>query len=242
VTSLLVALALAASPKLALPSFTGGRPELASFCSERLADNLGAAGFTVVSEKQMAALLGLERQRQLLGCANDSTECLAELSSALGADAVVTGSIVQLGSRLQLDVRLISARSGERLGVVNAEAENEEAVPAVLAKLARELEGHVRRAFPKAQPQRGRPGLGTWVPVGAGVVSAVVGAVLLGMASSAHEKLVGSSTLMRPFTYAEGQSLASQEATLAPVGIGLLGVAAVAVVAGVLVWLLGGGT
>jgi hypothetical protein len=37
-------------------------------------------------------LLGLERQKQMLGCAEDSSNCLAELAGALGARFVLNGS------------------------------------------------------------------------------------------------------------------------------------------------------
>ena len=53
--------------------------------------------FQVISQQDIATMLGLERQKQLMGCADDSTSCLAELSGALGARFVMSGTLTRLG-------------------------------------------------------------------------------------------------------------------------------------------------
>lgn len=233
---MVVAVGLAASPKLAIPSFTGVRPDVASYCAERLADELGRAGFVVVTEKQIGALLGLERQ--LLGCSDQSSECLAELTNALGADALVSGSVSQLGQRLLLDVRVFSAKTGERLTVVHGEAEREDDIPSLLGRLTEELTPLVRSALGMTyEPARKRPGLSTWLPLGLAAASAIGGGVLLGLATSAHGSLTGKGSLAMPFTYEDAQSLARQEQELGNLGWALVSVAVLALVAGVVIWL-----
>src|SRR5881398_1613253 len=50
--------------------------------------------FEVISSSDVTQLLGFERQRQLLGCKEDS--CLAELGGALGVDYLVTSQLGKL--------------------------------------------------------------------------------------------------------------------------------------------------
>ncbi len=241
-TSWIVVVALAAAPKLAVPSFTGARPDLASFCAERLADELGRSGFSVVTEKQIGALLGLERQRQLMGCSNETSECLAELTNALGADALVSGSIQQLGRKLELDVRVFSAKSGERLAVVHGEAGSDEELPALLSKLSEDLVPAVRVAFGEAAPPSKQPGprLVPWLVIGLGAASAIGGGVMLGLAGANHSTLTSGGAMTPRLTYAEGQRLASEMGTYQVVGWALVGVAVVALAVGVVLMLVGG--
>ena len=51
---------------------------LGSVTAERFATRLDQRGFKVVTQGVVGTLLSLERQRQLLGCADDSTDCVAE--------------------------------------------------------------------------------------------------------------------------------------------------------------------
>src|SRR5690242_5299342 len=105
--------ATSASPrtvKIAAPGLSGvNLPDaLVGFYSEQLAEHLRDNGIEVVTGREMAALMGLERQRQLVGCAADSNNCLAELANALGVDGLLVGDVARLGSRFQLSVKVLS--------------------------------------------------------------------------------------------------------------------------------------
>jgi hypothetical protein len=63
--------------------------------NERLAETLRQHGHQVVTQRDMAVVLGMERQRQLMGCREGSESCLAELAGALGVDGVVQGGVVR---------------------------------------------------------------------------------------------------------------------------------------------------
>ena len=65
--------------------------------------------FEVISSAEIKNVLGFERQKQLLGCSEDS-QCLAELGGALGVDYLISGQLGRLGKRYRLDLRLIDAR------------------------------------------------------------------------------------------------------------------------------------
>jgi hypothetical protein len=73
----------------------------------------------VLGMSDLRAVLGLERQRQLLGC--DSGECLAELGGALGVDRILAGSIGRVGDAYYLNMKLIRATTA----VVDARAGRE---------------------------------------------------------------------------------------------------------------------
>ena len=50
----------------------------------------------VTSSKDVQAIVGLDRQKQLLGCGTQS--CSAELAGALSVDAPLFGSVAKAGS------------------------------------------------------------------------------------------------------------------------------------------------
>ena len=104
--------------KIASPGLTGvhvGDKE-ATFFSDHLAQQLAAAGAKVTSDREISAVLGLERKRQLLGCSENSSQCVTELAGALGVDALVVGDVARLQSHYQVNVKLLSVSSTSLLG------------------------------------------------------------------------------------------------------------------------------
>jgi TolB-like protein len=63
------------------------------------------AFFDVISSKDLRTLLGVERQKQLLGCGDSS--CAAELTGALGARFVLQATLTKLGDALQLSLQTL---------------------------------------------------------------------------------------------------------------------------------------
>lgn len=93
-----------------LQAQSGVAPETAALVTDQLVSQLGkVTELQVISSRDVTALLGLERQRQLLGCTESG--CLAELAGALGADDVVSGSVGRLGRSLLLTVTRVETRS-----------------------------------------------------------------------------------------------------------------------------------
>lgn len=78
--------------------------------SDLLVSALDGTGlFRVTSAKDLATILGLERQKQLMGCSDDSN-CMAELANALGADLVLAASVGRLADTYLVTVRLIDGK------------------------------------------------------------------------------------------------------------------------------------
>ncbi len=109
--------------------------QLAELCNEHLAQALHDRGLKVISQAQIGAILGLERQKQLLGC-SDSTSCVLELTNALGADALVVGSVGLVGESFQVDVKITSSRDGSTLASSSGRVQGEEALLDELGRAA----------------------------------------------------------------------------------------------------------
>lgn len=139
----LLAVALAAAPKLAvLPVAAGeGIPaSTAAALTEALTGEVRRrAGMEVVTQREIAAVLTLERQKAMLGCTSDA--CVAELGGALGCDRLVSGDLARLGESFLLHLRVVetararvAAQSDRRLrgGTIDDVLD---ALPAMVAEL-----------------------------------------------------------------------------------------------------------
>lgn len=120
--ALLSALAAASPerPKLAVQDLSAGEgvePELVRSLTSTIAAEVERRGaYDVVTSQAIATLLGQERQRQLLGCEEEALSCMAELAGALGAQFVLTGSLVRLGASWQLSLQTVDARTARAVG------------------------------------------------------------------------------------------------------------------------------
>jgi TolB-like protein len=77
-----------------------------------------AKRYDVIGRSDVAALLGLEKQKAMLGCAEDAA-CLAEIGGSLGVDFIIVGSLGRIGTVARLDLKLLDARRSrvvERFG------------------------------------------------------------------------------------------------------------------------------
>lgn len=94
----------------------GVTPAVAAAMTEAVTAELSRRNtFEVLSSQDVRTLLGLERQRQLLGCSEGST-CLTEIAGALGAHFVLSGSLAQLGDLFQLNLQTIDATKATPIG------------------------------------------------------------------------------------------------------------------------------
>ena len=192
---LLLALTLGAdAPHMAMLPLKGVNlsPELLGYCGSQLGEKLVGRGFIVTSEADLVALLGLERQRTLLGCAEDGSSCLAEMSQALGAERIVLGNVAKLGNRFQFDARVLNSSDGKRLATATASASSEEAIPEALDRLAAQLAEQLKVPLPVAPSAPQGPGLGLrfWLPELGGVALALGGGALLVVAQLQYTQLV----------------------------------------------------
>jgi len=101
---------------LDLAASGGVEQATADAMTEALANELAARGiFEVVSSKELQTLIGLERQRQLMGCSEEGA-CLTELAGALGAPFILRGSLAKLGDAYQLTLQAMDSGKASTLG------------------------------------------------------------------------------------------------------------------------------
>lgn len=134
---------LAALPKHVLVQELRGldvpRDEV-TWVNEKLIEALAQQQFQVVTGEQVASALGLERQRQLLGCAEGSS-CSAEIALALGVDGIVSGSVAKVDAGFDLSVKIFSAQSGALLAARSGVAVDRSGVSAKWSELVAALDG-----------------------------------------------------------------------------------------------------
>jgi TolB-like protein len=118
--AVLLAAEPAARPKLAVLDVTADRgtdPTLATSLTAGIAKVLDRRGvYEVISSQQLATLLGLERQRQLLGCAQEGASCLTEIADALGAEFVLTGTLARVGDAWSLTLETTNSKKARSVG------------------------------------------------------------------------------------------------------------------------------
>jgi hypothetical protein len=113
-------------------------PDLARVLSDAAAAGAAAAApdHQVLSQGEVVALLGLERTRQLLGCADDQG-CMADLAGALDSDRLLAGSLTILERTSLLSGRLLDVKRSRTLA--RASATLLDATEAELVDAARRL-------------------------------------------------------------------------------------------------------
>lgn len=116
-TVLLLAVVTASDPvpvKLAAPglSYVNLTTKQGEFFADYFAQQLGAQGLTVTTASEIATLLGFERQKQLLGCGDESSTCVAELAGALGADGLIAGSLAKFKGGYTVQLKILAAEDG----------------------------------------------------------------------------------------------------------------------------------
>jgi hypothetical protein len=241
---LLVAATAADTPKLsvAVTDFTGANVSvetLASF-SEHLASELRKLDLNVITSRDIAKALGIERQKQLLGCSTE--ECNAELVNALGADGVLSGSVSHLGDLYLIDLKIIASGGLGTLATFSASAGSERAVVGELDTGARTLSLGVHTSKQRPMPEGLIPKptstkVYALIPGGIALALAVTGAVLMVFASHDYDQLTGATG---PITLGTALMAHDQGNTFRWAGVACFSVAVGALVAAGTVALFGG--
>lgn len=207
-------------PKLVVLDLVGagGVPQdVASALSEAVVKEVeGRRLFDVRSSKEVQTLLGLERQKQMLGCA-DETACLAEVAGALGARFVLSGSLAKLGETYQLSLQTMDSTKAQPIGRSVRLAESLERLSAQLPYAVAEATG---TPLPPP-PSRVLP----YSLMGAGAAF-VLGSSAFGLYSVQQEALIQQelevSTNLGGFeAYRQRADSARMGKTLSVVGLGL---------------------
>src|SRR5437773_10121589 len=109
--SMLLAASASGVTRVAVPNLhlVGMDAKLTDFLTEQLAQGLVARGLRTVTQRDMAAVIDVDRQKQMLGCSETSQSCITELANALGVDGIVIGEVVKLGNQWNVTLRALQA-------------------------------------------------------------------------------------------------------------------------------------
>lgn len=246
ITTLLLVLALdafgQAKPlRVAVPGLRGVRLTEAEveFYSEHLAQSLRAPGLVVVTAREIQTLLGIERQKQLLGCGEGSGSCVAELANALGADAVVLGDVARIDETYQVNVEVIAPLDASVLAQGTRRVKGQVASLDAVASLARELGRAMLEKKGRVVPpellradvksEAGGPRAWAWVPLAGGVAVAGAGVAFLSLAESNAALLRSRGT---PLVESDAMRVRDEGKSFQAVGAILLGTGLAAALAG----------
>lgn len=126
--SVFVLLALHADPAsvtpvtLALPGLNtvNLNPGEGDLYTEVISQKFIEHGVKVMTARDLKSMLGLEREKALLGCAEES--CVVEMTAALGADGVLVGDLGKLGNEYALNLKVLASKNGDAIALSNARA------------------------------------------------------------------------------------------------------------------------
>ena len=231
-----------AAPDLAM---VGVEAELAPLYTETVAKELLAAGVRVTTSKDLGAVLGVERQKQMLGCSTEGdASCLAELASALGADGALAGEITSAGRAYQLTLKVVLLRDGRPLTSFTGRAYTQQTLLELLSRAGRELaadltQGDWKRLTTTAASHRFEYGdpmrQWCWVPAALGAVALGAGAGAFWQGKNLAARLRNDDLM----TLSAGEAVAREGATLQAAGVTLLSVGGALAVAAAVMFVLG---
>lgn len=144
--------------KLASPgwSYINVDDKKGDFFADYFAQQLAVRGFTVTTKSEISSLIGFERQKQLMGCSTDSSNCIAELAGALGVDGLITGSLAKFKSGYTVNIKVVAAGNAKQLAVDSGSAKDDDALIEWLREAAETMAPKLQQAAkvkPEEQPQ-----------------------------------------------------------------------------------------
>jgi len=92
-------------------------------------------GAKLITTSDVRNMLGVEKQKKLLGC-NEDSSCIAEIGGALGARYIVSGSVGKVGSQILLSAAVTDSRTARSVQRLAQTIPDEDALPAAAAVLA----------------------------------------------------------------------------------------------------------
>jgi len=140
-----------ASPGLALVGIDAAK---GGYFSEKLAASMVSDELRVITAREMQALLGLERQKELVGCTSEGSSCLAELGAALGVDGILLGDLAVVGKRFELTAKVVTSTDGKVLSIRTGTAETEDELSDLVVRVAQSLAAELLPKLGRKVPER----------------------------------------------------------------------------------------
>ncbi len=125
---------------------------LAKLLTESLLTRLNASRrfSSVIGGSDIRAMLDMEQQKQVLGCADES--CLAELGGALGVPLMVNPTLGLVGGKFLINLKVLAVEEAKvkarTEGVFDSEGDLLNGLPGLVDQLLAELSGDLPPAVP----------------------------------------------------------------------------------------------
>jgi hypothetical protein len=161
---------------------SAGEPELARTVSRLVAVEVDRLGYAVITAGDLQAAIGVEGTRQELGCdSQGSSECLAELASALGADIIAYGDVTRLNTQMLVTLNFFDASGSRSLGRESVRVGDLDDLPDALAAAVARMLPSLRAGAtaPTVAPSSSVPA--PLLAVGGGGVLVAAGAFIAGV-------------------------------------------------------------
>lgn len=223
-------------PKLLVVDIAVSEPELqrsaATLVEQLLTEVASRKRFEVLGSSDVQLMLGMERQKQLVGCA-EAASCLAELGGALGAPWIIGGALTRADSLYRFDLKLVDSREGRVTARVGRTLDSKEALVRAVASMVDEL---LLPIAPSASDAVSVGRVLPWVTLGLGAVSTGIGTGLVISAGGQAQALDQSKpTLYWDDVVQRGGAIQTQHWA----GVVMIGAGAAVMAAGVLWAILG---
>ncbi|MDQ3265538.1 MAG: hypothetical protein M3Y59_18085 [Myxococcota bacterium] len=112
-------------------------PGVASILASTLAES---PRFKVITQADIAAVIGVERQRTLMTGGECNTDaCMTELAGALGSRYLVAGRLDRYGDKYVLTTSVFDSRSASSLAKPRAEVPAQERLPEAAASMGQQI-------------------------------------------------------------------------------------------------------
>ena len=199
---LLVAAALAAAKIAVLDVRTGAGvdPAMGGFLAQVIAKEVAdRSGASPLVSSDITAMLGFERKKQMLGCNEEDSECLAEITGALGVDQVLASSVSLANGRYLVTLSLLDSRRARALtrSAQSAPHDEDQLLHAV-RRAAWEIFGGTEPPRPAAPPEPAMSVRRKWaIAAGAAAVALAAGGAVAG-ANALSAARDGNSAVAKP--------------------------------------------
>lgn len=125
----------------------GRSTHLGRYIAEELTTHLYTSGHFNIVERQMLNKIMNEQEMSLIGMIDENSA--VRLGHLLGVQAIVSGSLTDLGNSVKINARLISSETGQVFSVASVEIPKDETVSMLLGSVQPVTQASESRSLPK---------------------------------------------------------------------------------------------